>query len=84
MLPIFCISDSPPIFCFLSEVWLEEGLCSPVAIPTCAVGTEMTAGVPWFARTTVDVTFLMIFFEPSKGAGRTPSSYSFLFTVPFV
>lgn len=48
------------------------------------MGTEMMVGVPCVAMATVVVTFLITFLEPSEGAGRAPSSYSFLFTGVFV
>lgn len=78
---VFGLTDSPPLFCFFRDGWLDEGLCSSETRATWADGTEMTAEGPCFA--TVTLFFFTTFLEPSEGAGRGASSYSFLLAVLF-
>lgn len=80
----FSFPDSPAVFCFFREGWLEGEPCNPEAITTWPEGTEMTVGVPGAAIETVAVAILMTFLDPSEEVGKAPSSYSFLFTVLFV
>lgn len=74
-------TDSPPLFCFFRDGWLDEELGSSETRATWADGTGMTAEGPCFA--TVTAAFFTTFLEPSEGAGRGTSSYSFLLAVLF-
>lgn len=74
------LSDSPLLFCFFKDGWLDDELCSSEDLETWVDGTVI-AGGPCFA--TVTAVFFPAFFDPSDEAGGGPSSCSFLLVVLF-
>lgn len=78
---VFGRADSPPLFCFFRDGWLDDDPCTSGDLVAWVASVGPTAGGTCFA--TARAGFLATFLDPSKEAERDPSSYSFLLAVLF-
>lgn len=69
---VFGLADSPPLFCFFKDGWLADKPCTSEDLVTWVGGAGTTAGGLCFV--TAKTFFFATFFDPSKEAGRGPSS----------
>lgn len=78
---VFGRADSPPLFCFFRDGWLDDDPCTSADLVAWVASVGPTAGGTCFV--TARAGFLATFLDPSKEAERDPSSYSFLLAVLF-